>query len=388
MKRVLIMMAALASCMFASCSKDPIGGEEDSKPEMDSTLVYSVSTPLHVFGFVGQNRYSYCPSIVDMGDGTTHVYFCGTKSNIFVDNIYHIQEYADGTRSDEKSVLQPSLEWDSRHDCDPSVIEGEFKMDGVSYRYAMFFLSNPLEYYYNEIGVAFSNDLAADSWVKYPYQIVKKPWMEVGDQFWSATNKSWGVGQPSAVSLDKKGKVLLTYTKGDAAGTCLLWRELDMSDMDNLVVGSPHNVVNSGWLQKDEQTQDYGTNADFAINQDEDRIIVVRPIHPHDTDYPSFIASQVEVLWMPLSRFMAGEGKWTRMYRISSKDTGFPRNHNAGLMRDSFGHIKDWETPTVYFTVSKTAPDVKPEYGKHAEWTYNIYKTTLSKQYYYFEKKK
>ena len=261
-------------------------------------------------------------------------------------------------------------------------------MDGVSYRYAMFFLSNPLEYYYNEIGVAFSNDLAADSWVKYPYQIVKKPWMEVGDQFWSATNKSWGVGQPSAVSLDKKGKVLLTYTKGDAAGTCLLWRELDMSDMDNLVVGSPHNVVNSGWLQKDEQTQDYGTNADFAINQDEDRIIVVRPIHPHDTDYPSFIASQVEVLWMPLSRFMAGEGKWTRMYRISSKDTGFPRNHNAGLMRDSFGHIKDWETPTVYFTVSKTAPDVKPEYGKHAEWTYNIYKTTLSKQYYYFEKKK
>ena len=386
MKR-FYLLATLFTAALLSCSKDPIDDGNEQKPERDSVLVYSISMPKYVFGFTGQNRYSYCPSIVDNGDGTTHVYFCGTKSNIFVDNIYHIQELADGTRSAEKSVLQPSLDWDSRHNCDPSVIEGDFKMDGVSYKYAMFFLSNPMEYYYNEIGVAFSNDLAADSWVKYPYQVVKKTWNEEGDQFWSATNKSWGVGQPSAVSLDKKGKVLLTYTKGDADGTGLMWRELDMSDMNNLVVGPAKHIVSNGWMQKDNNTQDYGTNADFAINLDEDKIVMVRPIHPHDSEYPSFIASKIEVLWMPFSRFMQGEGKWTVMYRIEGKDTGFPRNHNAGLKRDSFGHIENWETPTVYFTVSKTAPDVAPEYGKHAEWTYNIYKTDLKREYVYFNKK-
>lgn len=386
MKR-FYLLATLFTAVLLSCSKDPIDDGNEQKPERDSVLVYSISMPKYVFGFTGQNRYSYCPSIVDNGDGTTHVYFCGTKSNIFVDNIYHIQELADGTRSAEKSVLQPSLDWDSRHNCDPSVIEGDFKMDGVSYKYAMFFLSNPMEYYYNEIGVAFSNDLAADSWVKYPYQVVKKTWNEEGDQFWSATNKSWGVGQPSAVSLDKKGKVLLTYTKGDADGTGLMWRELDMSDMNNLVVGPAKHIVSNGWMQKDNNTQDYGTNADFAINLDEDKIVMVRPIHPHDSEYPSFIASKVEVLWMPFSRFMQGEGKWTVMYRIEGKDTGFPRNHNAGLKRNSFGHIENWETPTVYFTVSKTAPDVAPEYGKHAEWTYNIYKTDLKREYVYFNKK-
>lgn len=387
MKR-FIFMAAMMSAAFLSCSKDPVGGESgEPEGKLDSTLVYAVSMPQHVFGFIGQNRYSYCPSIVDNGDGTTHVYFCGTKSNIMVDNVYHIQELGDGSHTDERSVLQPSLDWDSRHDCDPSVIEGQFKYQGVSYKYAMFFLSNPLEYYYNEIGVAFSNDLAAESWVKYPYQIVKKTWDEEGDQYWSATNKSWGVGQPSAVSLDKKGKVLLTYTKGDRAGTGLMWRELDMSDMDNLVVGPAKNMVVNGWTQKDGQTQDYGTNADFAINLDEDKIVVVRPVHPHDPEYPSFIASQLEVLWMPFSRFLRGEGKWTVMYRLGAKDSGFPRNHNGGMMRDSFGHIKNWDTPTIYFTVSKIAPDVQPAYGKHAEWTYNIYKTELKKEYYYYHKK-
>lgn len=388
MRNFFVAAASVVLLTFVSCSKEPSGNDEPPKKELDSTLVYSVTMPKHVFGFIGQNRYSYCPSVVDNGDGSTHVFFCGTQSNIFVDNIYHIQELADGSRTAERSVLQPSLEWDSRHDCDPSIVEGEFRMGGVDYRYAMFFLSNPMEYYYNEIGVAFSNDLAADSWVKYPYQVVKKPWQEEGDQFWSATNKSWGVGQPSAVSLDKKGKVLLTYTKGDVKGTCLMWCELDMSDMDNLSVGTSRNIVSNGWYMKDGETPDHGANSDFAVNLEEDRIVMVRPVHPFDNEYPAFIASMVEVLWMPFSRFLQGEGKWTVMYRIGSKDSGFPRNHNAGLKRDSFGHIKDWETPTVYFTVSKTAPEVEPSYGKHAEWTYNIYKTDLKQEYFYYEKKK
>ena len=378
MKKYFALAITLLLAVVA-CTKE---GEDEKDKTPINVTIYKASMPKHVFGFGAQNRYSYCPSIVDNGDGTTHVYFCGTQSNIMVDNIYHIMENADGTRTTEKSVLQPSLDWDSRHDCDPSVIEGEFKMDGVSYRYAMFFLSNPLEWWYNEIGVAFSNDLAADSWVKYPYQVVKKPWAEEGDLYWSETGKCWGVGQPSAVSLDKKGKVLLTYTCGEMTGTNLKWRELDMTDMNNLVVGPEHLIVKNGWYQKDGKTPDYGANSDFAVNLEEDRIVMVRSVHPAGPEYPAYIESEQEVQWMPFSRFLQGEGTWKTIYKITSKDSGFPRNHNSGIMRDSFGHIKDWETPTIYFTVSKIAPDVAQAYGKHAEWTYNIYKTTIRKEEY------
>ena len=89
MKR-FYLLATLFTAALLSCSKDPIDDGNEQKPERDSVLVYSISMPKYVFGFTGQNRYSYCPSIVDNGDGTTHVYFCGTKSNIFVDNIYHM----------------------------------------------------------------------------------------------------------------------------------------------------------------------------------------------------------------------------------------------------------------------------------------------------------
>ncbi|MBQ5485983.1 MAG: sugar-binding protein, partial [Bacteroidales bacterium] len=214
--RILSLFAVLLA--LTAC-----GGTDPDVPEETIEVTdYVFSKPSFVFGFSGQKRYSYCPSVIANADGTSHVYFCGNPNQgTMVDNIYHIVENANGTHTTAVSVLQPSLSWDSHHTCDPSVIEGSFKMDGTTYKYALFFLSNPKEYYYNEIGVAFSNDLEAASWVKYPQQIVKKTWPDEGDQSLGGNSKSWGVGQPSAVSLDKGGRVLLVYTIGDASGTRL-----------------------------------------------------------------------------------------------------------------------------------------------------------------------
>jgi hypothetical protein len=308
------------------------------------------------------------------------VYFCGNPNQgTMVDNIYHIVENANGTHTTAVSVLQPSLSWDSHHTCDPSVIEGSFKMDGTTYKYALFFLSNPKEYYYNEIGVAFSNDLEAASWVKYPQQIVKKTWPDEGDQSLGGNSKSWGVGQPSAVSLDKGGKVLLVYTIGDASGTRLAYRQMDLSDMSNPELGIARDM-NAAGLDNLNGASDYTCNSDFAISPDDNKIIMVRPVQPHPSAYPAYIPVAQEVDYMDLDSFLSGIGRWTALARIDETLSGFPRNHNAGLSRDSFGHVKDWETPTVYFTVSKQAPDVNASTGNHAEWTYHIYKTKLSKR--------
>ena len=60
--------------------------------------------------------------------------------------------------------------------------------------------------------------------------------------------------------------------------------------------------------------------------------------------------------------------------------TGFARNHNAGLERDQYGMLEKWETPVVYYTVSKEEPEVTPSTTSHAEWTYHIWRGEVIKQ--------
>ena len=367
--------------LFCSCS-DSTPGEEPPVTPPEPTPTITISKPEFVVGFTGESKYSYCPSALKQEDGSVHLFFCGNPENqIMVDNIFHIKINPDGSQTAPKSVLQPGIAgtWDDHHTCDPSVIEGSFSWNNVTYKYAMFFLSNMYGVYYNEIGVAFSNSLDADSWVKYPKQIVRKTWSDDGDQEIGGGGKSWGVGQPSVVSLDKKGKVLLTYTIGDIGGTRIAWAEADFSNMDSYTISTPMTIVQSGLLAIDNQSRDYTCNSEFAINQDADKIVMIRPVQPMPNDYPAYLNSALEIDYMNLSDFMNQSGSWTPIYRITPDDTGYPRNHNATLLRDNFGHLQDWEEPAFYFTVSKAAPDVQPSGSSHAEWTYHIWKSKVVK---------
>lgn len=338
-----------------------------------------MESPKKIFGFDGQNRYSYCPSAVLQSDGAVQMWFCGNpQADIMVDNIYHMTVSPSGNYSGLASVLQPgsSGSWDDHHTCDPSIIQGEFKWGQETWKYAMFFLGNRYPYYYNEIGVAFSNDMSSSSWKKYPEQIVTKTWQEDGDQSIGGSGKSWGTGQPSAVSLDKKGKVLLTYTVGDLDGTRIVWQELDLSDIESISRGPVRTMAKSGLLNY-KGGRDVTCNSDIAVSLVEDKIVMIRPVGSDVRDYPTYLPVAQEIDWMNFSDFMAGRGSWQAIYRITQHDTGFPRNHNAALERDAFGHIKDWKHPVFYYTVSKAAPDVSAETGNHAEWTYDIYRSKI-----------
>jgi len=246
-------------------------------------------------------------------------------------------------------------------------------MDGQDYKYAMFFLANKHGVYYNEIGVAFSNRLDADNWVKYPERLVTKTWAGEGDQP-LGNRKSWGVGQPSVVSLDNKGKVLLTYTIGDIDGTRIVWAQVDLSDMSRYSPVPPTTMAKTGLQNLSKTGNDITCNSDFAVCPDEDIIVMVRPLRPHDTNYPAYINSSLEVDSMKFSEFLASTGEWTPMLRITPAETNFPRNHNAGIERDAYGRMASWKNPVIYFTVSKVAPDVDASTGQCAEWTYHIYK--------------
>ena len=333
------LLGLISLWLMCSCS-DTDPGETPPIDPPTPTPTVTITKPEFVFGFQGQSKYSYCPSALKQADGTVHLYFCGNPENlIMVDNIFHIKINPDGTQTAAKSVLQPSVpgSWDDHHTCDPSVIEGNFTWKNTTYKYAMFFLSNMYGVYYNEIGVAFSNDLDADSWVKYPQQIVKKTWSSEGDQEIGGGGKSWGVGQPSVVSLDGKGKLLLTYTVGDIGGTRIVWAEADFSNMDTYSISTPQTIVQTGLKAIDNQSRDYTCNSEFAIDKDADKIVMIRPIQPMPNDYPNYLNSSLEIDYMNLSDFTNQRGNWTQIYRITPDDTGYPRNHNATLLRDNFG---------------------------------------------------
>ena len=149
--------------------------------------------------------------------------------------------------------------------------------------------------------------------------------------------------------------------------------------MDTYSISTPQTIVQTGLKAIDNQSRDYTCNSEFAIDKDADKIVMIRPVQPMPNDYPNYLNSSLEIDYMNLSDFTNQRGNWTPIYRITPDDTGYPRNHNATLLRDNFGHLQDWEEPEFYFTVSKAAPNVQPSGSSHAEWTYHIWKSKVVK---------
>ena len=376
----LIVLLVVFGCGKVDTPDEP--DENGTTPEPEKP---AWTTPELAFAFpeAEKKRYSYCPVVLQQENGDRYVFMCANPYadpsaslyDTIIDNVYMFTEHPDGTRTEAKSVLQPGEAYDDHHVCDPSVIEGEFKMNGTVYKYAMFYTTGIKAYDYCELAVAFSNDLNADRWVKYTDgPIVRKTWDGEGDLPWSGGN-CWGVGQPSAISLDRKGKVLLTYSIGDLSGTRVAFRIIDMSDMSKLDMGTQKSMITNG-LKQSNGNQDIASNLDFAVDQEHDRIIMVRDVRPFPNIYPTFIPATLEVMYLSFSGFQQNTGTWKKLAQITPELSGFPRNHNAGFVRDNFGYIPNYMSPTVYFTVSKQSPDVYESPNLMCCWTYDIYKTT------------
>jgi len=357
----------LFTILVLSCGKKQ--SAEPPHPTTTDTATVAVSK---VFGFDGQQRYAYCPSVISQGS-TRHIWFCGNEpAGVFSDHIYYIR--GDSTTV-PKIVLAPGPAgtWDDRHVCDPSVIKGKFNFNGTTYQYAMFYLGNRTDRYYNEIGVAFAQSPDADAWVKYPDPLVPKTW--AGDQDMPVGGgQAWGVGEPSAISADHQSKILLTYTIGDANGTRVVVRQADLSDMTNIQLGQPTIVSTAGLTKLDYSTGNIVlSNADFATDSNRTTVYMTSAVLPVPASYPAFIPAAVDLNRMAYSHSINGTGTWTAIERIGPTASGFPRNHNSGLGRDAYGAISDLQHMEHYFTVSRADPDVSPQQNALAEWTYQIY---------------
>lgn len=304
--------------------------------------------------------YCYAPGVIRDG-ATEHVFACRNEvAGVIRDHVYYFRVDADGAVvSPPVVVLGPDAEgtWDRFHICDPSPLAGRFRWGETVYRYALFFLGNNVDASMNnQVGVAFANDLAG-------------PWRRVGRPLVAGRAGFWGTGQPSAVSVDREGKVLLFYTRGDPR-TAGYVREVDLSDVDRPVVGEERRLPAAG-LTRSDGRPDYFNNFDVALDEANGRLVAVRERHPHPASDLTFIGDTVQLVALPLADLRKPEAAWTVLGDLTPADTHVARNHNAGLVRDAFGRLPEADRVRVVFSSSAAGADL---HGLFAPFTYALYR--------------
>lgn len=353
---------------------------------------------LHVVEAQGENAifspdldgiYQYCPSGF-MEDGIEHIYYCtNVKSNQIVDYIGY-RTSVDGVHySEENIVLENGRAWDAWdaiHTCDPDVIKGIFMLDGVEYNYLMVYLGcDTGNNQGNQIGLAvaqkpegpFVKVETLNPFVAFERDLSKKAYWDIFQ---------WGVGQASLISMDKAGKVMLIYTRGDLSGTYLVCEKWDLLNLNHpKPIGGDNwrtKITNRGVIGRDMRPATL-LNADFVYDERCGTLYMVAdgaPCYMEGVDAPgepTFISSNLRILSYSqqqsvatMADFFVSEpsASWTTLSLIGTKDTGYPRNHNAGLLSDPYGWMVEPNTLHVLYSVSLTNEP------SNSLWTYRIHK--------------
>jgi hypothetical protein len=259
--------------------------------------------------------YAYAPSAIQ-DHGSTYYFTChNSRSGVIRDSIWFAQVDR-GRVVREEPVLSPDPGgWDSYHVCDPSVVAGSFGFRGATYSYAMFYLGTARHNTANQIGVAFADNLAGP-WVRAAAPLVTIP---------RSASSTWGVGQPSATTLDPAtGSVLLFYRRHLVLGDAADWR-----------VGRPLRVTTVGL------SGDVLHDFDVAYDRRRDRFYIAREAGPAPTSAPTNVSTSVEVDSISGDALESGSGGWRVEGRITPAITHLPRNHNPGIVRTPYGALPD-----------------------------------------------
>ncbi|MCX7920441.1 MAG: hypothetical protein N3B21_00240 [Clostridia bacterium] len=310
--------------------------------------------------------YVYAPAAVKIGD-TEHYWVCRNRDEgIIKDSIFY---FVRGQEQNAVEVLSPGSagSWDSMHVCDPSVVAGEFTYNNKAYKYAMFYTGNDKDAsLHNQIGVAFSEDLL--TWTKYSKPIVT-----------FSQSDYWGVGQPSATSVER-GRVLLFYTRGDSQKTATLRREInlgnitDSSDVENHPIKiSENELTTDGLTDFYGKPGDYLNNIDVAYDPKHDTFYAVREQHPYSLDEPSFIGVSLQIVSIPAANVWGGGGSWSVEGRIDPNLTGFKRNHNAAIEKTLYGSLPDSDKLRVVFSDSSLEGTLESPENERVEWSYDLW---------------
>ena len=295
--------------------------------------------------------YNYAPSVIVDGN-KAHVWYCtNLYSGVAGDHI----AYRDGIKvngkwywSEQRIVLYPGEKgaWDQKHICDPSIIKGMFGYQGKTYSYLMSYLGCMTDgNYENAFGFAVA-ETPEGPWIRVPEV---SPLIDFYTDYGGEDGKmQWGTGQPSLVSVDKKGKILVFYTMHSYPyewGTMV--ERWDFSDLQNPKKELSTHVKNDGLLQKDGK-QDYITVADFMYDPYRKEMYVGTDVHPFGNLYPDNLTDTSRVAKTNMlndvvigDSFRDGKVTWTDMFYVTELETGRGKNTSIGFYRDPYGWLPE-----------------------------------------------
>ena len=163
-------------------------------------------------------------------------------------------------------------------------------------------------------------------------------------------------------SIAKAGKAYIFWTYGVGEGVNEIhFMECDFSDLSN-IVKSDVKVLTAKGLVKYNGAVDYEiNNVDFMYDSDNDVFYMVGESHPWTSAIPSLVSQYFRIAYISADELE--DGTWTMIGNFKDSDETFTRSHNAGFLRDQYGHLPaNAEFIGVYYTVAY-APDGASEHN-------------------------
>lgn len=379
----LFLLSIVTIFIFQNCSKfQPLSAETNSSSTDLNNSDLSTSS---FFNSQSQSGlYAYAPAIID-ANGEQFFFTCHSHHD---NQAYYIQDdiYVH-TKDGEKMILgnervldtrRTDLAWDGYNLCDPTVVQGNFKYNGSSYKYALFYTgAGPYNFtgLNNQIGLAVSNQLDT-GWIRYPHPVIT---FSAGHGS-AAQNKYWGFGQPSAIKISAE-KVLLIFSAGepDMAGEHRTTVDLsNFTDTQKPVVAQLERLNPTG-LQSVIGPDNYFTDVDIAFNPSSREFYAIRSKHYNQTNNQSafpikvdwsgagllvdgYLAPRVEILKISEADFW-NNGAWTAVTDIGKDQTGNFLNHNPGIAKTLDGYLPNANQVTAYFSSAcKNNPCSRDDY--------------------------
>ena len=304
----------------------------------------------------GAGHYNYAPSIIEDQYGIRYGFVCENRDPFkIVDYVYLYK----GIPTEKGYVWQPGTQiiepsetgWDNCHICDPDVREFKTTYKGETYNWIMTYLGvDRWDCNHNQIGLAISKNIEGP-YIKFD----RNPLVAYED-----TTK-WGVGQSTTIVKDSTTIQLFYHSSTENGPFCM--REIKLNDLDNIILGEekaiPFLSANSYPAMSDKNI--------YMVS--ETRVSPIKEI-------PTWVGDVCRLAYKPRTESLfTEEDGWIEIGHAGPEKTGFPRNHNPGILTDTKGYMLNDDELVMHFTPAMT--------GENWLWSYDLYSATFNLKNYF-----
>lgn len=314
-------------------------------------------TPVVQYEFSGgAGHYNYAPSIIQDQYGVRYGFICENRDPFeIVDYVYLYK----GIPTANGYVWQPGTQiiepsktgWDNCHICDPDVREFKTTYKGETYNWIMTYLGvDRWDCNHNQIGLAISKNIEGP-YIKFD----KNPLVSYED------TTRWGVGQSTTIVKDETTILLFYHATTENAPFCV--REIKLNDLDNIVLGEEKKVP---FLS---------ANSYPAFSEKNMYMVSETRVNPIK-EIPTWVGDVCRLAYKPRTESLfTQEDGWIEIGHAGPEESGFPRNHNPGILTDTKGYMLNDDELIMYFTPAMT--------GENWLWSYDLYSATFDLKSYF-----